>query len=72
MLVLARRHGEHILIGDDITITVVRISSSLVRLGITCPRSMNIVRSELVLEVPEGASDEEIAGSIEIAEPEGD
>ncbi|MEI8018014.1 MAG: carbon storage regulator [Schlesneria sp.] len=46
MLVLSRKPGEKILVGD-ITITVVRIGPNTVRIGIEAPRSMNIVRAEL-------------------------
>lgn len=47
MLVLSRKTGERILIGDDVAITVVRIGPNSVRVGIEAPRSMNIVREEL-------------------------
>lgn len=47
MLVLSRKAGERILIGDDVAITVVRIGPNSVRIGIEAPRSMNIVREEL-------------------------
>lgn len=47
MLVLSRKPGERILIGDDIAVTVVRIGPNNVRVGIEAPRSMNIVREEL-------------------------
>jgi carbon storage regulator len=47
MLVLSRKSGERILIGDDVAITVVRIGPSSVRIGIEAPKSMNIVREEL-------------------------
>jgi carbon storage regulator len=49
MLVLSRKPGERILIGDDIALTVVRIGPNTVRLGIEAPRDMNIVREELCL-----------------------
>lgn len=48
MLVLSRKCGERILIGDRITITVVRIGPNNVRIGIEAPRDMNIVREELI------------------------
>lgn len=48
MLVLSRKPGEKIRIGDNITITIVRIGPNTVRLGIDAPRDMNIVRDELV------------------------
>ena len=47
MLVLSRKHGERILIGDDVTVTVVRIGPNSVRVGIEAPREINIVREEL-------------------------
>lgn len=48
MLVLSRKIGERIMIGDNIAIMVVRIGPNSVRLGIDAPRDMNIVREELV------------------------
>jgi len=47
MLVLSRKPGEKVLIGEDISVTVVRIGPNTVRLGIDAPRAMNIVRDEL-------------------------
>jgi carbon storage regulator len=47
MLVLSRKAGERILIGDEIAVTIVRIGPNTVRLGIEAPRDMNIVREEL-------------------------
>ena len=51
MLVLSRKPGERILIGDDVAITVVRIGPNSVRLGIEAPRDKNIVREELCGEI---------------------
>lgn len=47
MLVLSRKTGERILIGDKITITVVRISGGGVRIGIEAPEELAVVREEL-------------------------
>lgn len=47
MLVLSRKPGERILIGENIAVTIVRIGPNTVRLGIDAPREMNIVREEL-------------------------
>jgi len=47
MLVLSRKTGQRILIGDDIVITVVRVGKSDVRLGIGAPDDVNIIREEL-------------------------
>ena len=56
MLVLSRKPGERIIIGDDIVITVVRIGPNNVRVGIEAPREMNIVREELRKREPVGAA----------------
>ncbi len=47
MLVVSRKVGERILIGDKITVTVVKIGNSGVRIGIEAPREMAVVREEL-------------------------
>jgi carbon storage regulator len=47
MLVLSRKEGERILIGDQIAITVVRINATTVRIGIDAPTRMIVVREEL-------------------------
>ena len=47
MLVLSRKSGERILVGEDITVTVARLGPNNVRIGIEAPRSLNIVREEL-------------------------
>ena len=47
MLVLSRKPGERIFIGEDVSVTIVRIGPNTVKLGIEAPRDMNIVREEL-------------------------
>ncbi len=47
MLVLSRRLGERILIGENISVTVVRIAGGAVRLGIEAPGDLPIMRDEL-------------------------
>ena len=47
MLVLSRKPGERILIGDQIAVTVVRIAPGVVRIGIDAPENLPIVREEL-------------------------
>ncbi len=50
MLVLTRKLMERLFIGDDICVTVVRLESGQVRLGIEAPREVPVVRAELVPE----------------------
>jgi carbon storage regulator len=46
MLVLSRKEGETIRIGDDIEITVVRVSGNRVRVGISAPRDVSVTRPD--------------------------
>lgn len=47
MLVLSRKSGESIRIGEQITIHVVRINGNRVRIGIEAPTDIHVLRSEL-------------------------
>ncbi len=47
MLVLSRKVGERILIGENVSVTVVRISGNLVRIGIEAPPETPVIRKEL-------------------------
>jgi carbon storage regulator len=47
MLVLSRKQGERILIGDQISVTVVRINGGAVRLGVNAPAHLSVIREEL-------------------------
>ncbi|MBD5147394.1 MAG: carbon storage regulator [Oscillibacter sp.] len=48
MLILQRKPGESLVIGEDISITVVSVEGGRVRLAITAPQDVPILRSELV------------------------
>ncbi|MHB1559615.1 MAG: carbon storage regulator [Isosphaeraceae bacterium] len=59
MLVLTRKIGEKILIGDDITLTVVDLGPGRMKLGISAPPEYRILRSELVFDLePTAPADE--------------
>lgn len=47
MLVLSRKEGERLVIGDNVVITVNRISGNRITLGIDAPREVRVVRGEL-------------------------
>ena len=47
MLVLSRRLGETLIIGDDVKITVLGISGNQVRLGIAAPKDVSVHREEV-------------------------
>ncbi len=48
MLVLTRKEGEGIVIGDDIKITIVELKGGGVRIGIDAPRDMKVHRQEVL------------------------
>ena len=48
MLVLSRRVGERLIIGDDVVVTVLEVRSDGVRLGIDAPRSVAVNRAEVL------------------------
>ena len=54
MLILTRRIGESILIGDDITVVVIEVKGSQVRLGVEAPKGVAIDRQEIRLRKEAG------------------
>jgi carbon storage regulator len=58
MLVLSRKVGERILIGGNISVTVVRITGSGVRIGIEAPTDMAVIRQELEGQMEQRALEE--------------
>jgi carbon storage regulator len=48
MLVLTRRVNERIVIGDDVTVTVLEVRGDQVRLGIEAPRDVKVFREEVL------------------------
>jgi carbon storage regulator len=65
MLVLSRKLGEKIFIGENIVITVVDIDRGKIRLGIDAPRSVSIIRDDLL--TPTEQADRQHAAKVEPA-----
>ncbi|MCX7976593.1 MAG: carbon storage regulator CsrA [Bellilinea sp.] len=63
MLVLTRRVDESITIGDTITVTVLAVEGDRVKLGITAPREVLILRQEVAEAVKEQAHLQELLAS---------
>ena len=55
MLVLTRKMQERIQIGNNITITILRVKGSTVRVGIEAPREVRVIRGELSVKEEDGA-----------------
>jgi carbon storage regulator len=53
MLIITRRPGEKLMIGDDIVVEVMEISGSNVRIGIAAPKSVPVYREEIWTAVKE-------------------
>ena len=51
MLVLSRRAGESVVVGDDVTVTILEVRGDVVRVGIDAPRSVKVHRAELLEEL---------------------
>lgn len=47
MLILTRRPGETVMIGDEITVTILAINGNQVRVGINAPKSVAVHREEI-------------------------
>jgi len=47
MLILTRRIGETVIIGDDVNITVLGVKGNQVRLGVNAPRDVSVHREEI-------------------------
>jgi carbon storage regulator len=47
MLILTRRVGETLMIGDDVTVTVLGVKGNQVRIGVNAPRDVTVHREEI-------------------------
>ncbi|SDY80699.1 carbon storage regulator, CsrA [Micromonospora pattaloongensis] len=65
MLVLTRRTGESVMIGDDVVVTVLEVRGDVIRLGIRAPRDIQVHREEVYRELQ--AANQEAASPSEDA-----
>ena len=54
MLILSRKVGESIIVGDDITVTVVGVNGNQVRIGVNAPRDVQVHREEIYDRIKSG------------------
>jgi carbon storage regulator len=65
VLVLTRRGGESVMVGDEVVVTVLDVRGDVVRLGIKAPRSIQVHREEIYRELQ--AANREAASPSETA-----
>lgn len=59
MLIITRRPGEKVMIGDDVVVEIIEVSGSSVRIGIAAPKSVPVYREEIYQAV----KDENVAAA---------
>lgn len=57
MLILTRRIGETVMIGNDITVTILSVKGNQVRLGINAPKDVSVHREEIYMKLNDDECD---------------
>ena len=69
MLILTRRVGETVMIGNDITVTVLGVKGNQVRVGVNAPKEVAVHREEIYERIKRELSGGEVNGNVSDAPP---
>ncbi|HBO37807.1 MAG TPA: carbon storage regulator [Pasteurellaceae bacterium] len=58
MLILTRKVGESLLIGDDISITILNVRGNQVKIGVNAPKDVSVYREEIYQRIKQAEADE--------------
>ena len=59
MLILTRRVGESLMIGNDVTITLLGVKGNQVRIGVKAPKEVAVHREEILNRIEEASAESE-------------